>query len=775
MADRGRPSSSTIKRPQDGSDNGNGQKKQKSEVVEILENGGEEQTELLSSLTAMFPDTPLEYLEEQVPDLAGKPAATERFVTSLLKCGSRPPEDWRVEQKVPLATTEEISADLNRRMVQYVMNNNEATTKPIVIAETEPVAGPSHTRVENDEEKMELKQYFSDTDPEFLHEKPIVIEETEPVAGPYHTRVENDEEKVERHFTILKQYFPHTDPEFLHERARDLCGDEMLLQEFIDDGFESEGKNFPTRKEYEKKRDPSTKPIVLVDTEPAAGPSHTRVENDGGQVERHFTILKQYFPDTDPEFLHERARDLCGDEMLLQEFIEDGFESEGKNFPTRKEYERKREHALLVDKYSMAMNVGDILEMCPDPEEHFSKLDRKASDLYMKLSLAHLKREFRYISSTAVTQVWKEKKHLYYPAFKELKTMLEMDKHRRKTRRSVAEVPLPPETDLNFLKELQFCRIENQVKKHRQDLANERQVRVDAARVAEELEECVCCYSDDVLPEEMVPCSNGHTFCVTCVQRASEVAIGDGKTGLSCLGQCEDTFELAILQHVLNANMFSKWIKKIQLAEVEKAEIDGLERCPFCEFATIMETTPEEDKVFRCRDPECGKESCRLCNELSHIPQRCDEVEQDDAVRKRTYIENKMTEALIRHCHSCKKPFFKTEGCNLMTCQCGASMCYLCRKPVNDYRRHFFGGDGEGINNLTDFSLGNAPRGQRQCILWSDTVQLNENQVTKGGFDAKSEADMENPDVALKHDPTEGLQMPAADPSAVGQQRVQQG
>lgn len=687
MADRGRPSSSTIKRPQDGSDNGNGQKKQKSEVVEILENGGEEQTELLSSLTAMFPDTPLEYLEEQVPDLAGKPAATERFVTSLLERGSRPPEDWRVEQKVPLATTEEISADLNRRMVQYVMNNNEATTKPIVIVETEPVAGPSHTRVENDEEKMELKQYFSDTDPEFLHEKPIVIEETEPVAGPYHTRVENDEEKVER----------------------------------------------------------------------------------------HFTILKQYFPDTDPEFLHERARDLCGDEMLLQEFIEDGFESEGKNFPTRKEYERKREHALLVDKYSMAMNVGDILEMCPDPEEHFSKLDRKASDLYMKLSLAHLKREFRYISSTAVTQVWKEKKHLYYPAFKELKTMLEMDKHRRKTRRSVAEVPLPPETDLNFLKELQFCRIENQVKKHRQDLANERQVRVDAARVAEELEECVCCYSDDVLPEEMVPCSNGHTFCVTCVQRASEVAIGDGKTGLSCLGQCEDTFELAILQHVLNANMFSKWIKKIQLAEVEKAEIDGLERCPFCEFATIMETTPEEDKVFRCRDPECGKESCRLCNELSHIPQRCDEVEQDDAVRKRTYIENKMTEALIRHCHSCKKPFFKTEGCNLMTCQCGASMCYLCRKPVNDYRRHFFGGDGEGINNLTDFSLGNAPRGQRQCILWSDTVQLNENQVTKGGFDAKSEADMENPDVALKHDPTEGLQMPAADPSAVGQQRVQQG
>ena len=34
----------------------------------------------------------------------------------------------------------------------------------------------------------------------------------------------------------------------------------------------------------------------------------------------------------------------------------------------------------------------------------------------------------------------------------------------------------------------------------------------------------------------------------------------------------------------------------LQLAEVEKADIEGLERCPFCEFATIMDTTPEEDK-----------------------------------------------------------------------------------------------------------------------------------------------------------------------------------
>ena len=60
------------------------------------------------------------------------------------------------------------------------------------------------------------------------------------------------------------------------------------------------------------------------------------------------------------------------------------------------------------------------------------------------------------------------------------------------------EAPLPPETDINFLKELQFCRIEEQVQKHKENMDKERKVRVDAARATEELEECVCCYSDEV-------------------------------------------------------------------------------------------------------------------------------------------------------------------------------------------------------------------------------------------------------------------------------------
>ena len=217
---------------------------------------------------------------------------------------------------------------------------------------------------------------------------------------------------------------------------------------------------------------------------------------------------------------------------------------------------------------------------------------------------------------------------------------------------------------------------------------------------------------------------------------------------MECLGQCDEAFSLSVLQKALKVNTFSKWLSRIQIKEIEKADIDGLEQCPFCPFATIMDTLPEQNKLFACQNPDCGKESCRLCKEFSHIPLRCEEVEKDAEVRKRTYIEKKMTEAMIRNCWKCQKPFVKADGCNKMTCDCGASMCYLCRQPVKDYK-HFFGQGGVAQPGQT-------------CPLWSDNNSIHERDVARGALEAKSEMDKENPEVKLKHDPAAGINLEQA-------------
>lgn len=80
----------------------------------------------------------------------------------------------------------------------------------------------------------------------------------------------------------------------------------------------------------------------------------------------------------------------------------------------------------------------------------------------------------------------------------------------------------------------------------------------------------------------------------------------------------------------------------------------------------------------------------RLCKEVNHLPLKCNEVKSDAA---RLYLEEKMTEALVRKCYHCGRMFFKEEGCNKMTCLCGAQMCYVCDKPVLNYN-HFSGQGG---------------------------------------------------------------------------------
>ena len=59
-----------------------------------------------------------------------------------------------------------------------------------------------------------------------------------------------------------------------------------------------------------------------------------------------------------------------------------------------------------------------------------------------------------------------------------------------------------------------------------QDKEDHKAVRLAEAKESNALQECSCCFDDEVLLEDMLQCPRDHMFCRECVRRSSETLIG---------------------------------------------------------------------------------------------------------------------------------------------------------------------------------------------------------------------------------------------------------
>ncbi|KAK6170736.1 hypothetical protein SNE40_019051 [Patella caerulea] len=231
--------------------------------------------------------------------------------------------------------------------------------------------------------------------------------------------------------------------------------------------------------------------------------------------------------------------------------------------------------------------------------------------------------------------------------------------------------------------------------------------------------ECLCCYGEHPF-ENMVQCFDGHLFCKTCLQSyVKEAVFGSGKLDLSCMTDgCDSSFPGSQLELCLAQDVLEKYQDRVREENLNLADIEDLVRCPGCDFAAILDPG---DKVFRCQNIHCLKETCRFCKEewKDHIGIPCSELEKKDETTLRKEYEEKMTAAKVRTCLKCKSQFMKDEGCNKMTCRCGASMCYICRKPDISYN-HFCQHPRDPGHNCSKCTA---------CSLWSNPEEDDKRAV----------------------------------------------
>ncbi|XP_033735539.1 uncharacterized protein LOC117324038 [Pecten maximus] len=479
--------------------------------------------------------------------------------------------------------------------------------------------------------------------------------------------------------------------------------------------------------------DPDHNDIEVKDTEKPSIPGVRGLEEE-------LQELKEIFPDCDPNYLYNALEDRRDDKDRVKNLAIGMLEK--KDYPRLKEMLDNESKLKKKQKVIQAtFQMKDFLAKFPDPETFFCDKSKVMTNNYKKHVSVQLQNDFQTLSEEYLQQIMEENnfclilcKRVVLTNISELgEFMFELF---LSTPRPL--LPLPDEPDELFFNEVLYLRHEEEIRDHLKEQRMMKQLRRDEAGANGELLPCECCFDDECLFEDMTSCQDGHLFCKECVRRSSEVVIGDGKCSFPCLtDNCEYQFPVPVLQEVMSPNMFSILLRRMQEEEVKQAAIPDLVSCPFCSFATIISNP--DDKVFKCLNPECLKESCRLCSELSHIPLRCNEVEKQGETDMRTYIETRVTEAMLRKCHRCQKRFIKEEGCNKMTCTCGATQCYSCRE------------EDIGYDHFND----------RGCRNYQDSSELHVKEMEAAAEEARQQYLKDHPeakDMVLKYDPVNHIE-----------------
>ena len=202
----------------------------------------------------------------------------------------------------------------------------------------------------------------------------------------------------------------------------------------------------------------------------------------------------------------------------------------------------------------------------------------------------------------------------------------------------------------------------------------------------EGLPDCPVCF----VPVEMQDLRRleycGHAYCKLCLATQIEHAVKSKEFPVKCAGEnCGKPLVVRDFSTLIRQGMIKK--REFIDAAVSTFVSKNNEKYRYCSTADcqMIYAISSKRALFAC--PLCLKKVCTKCHKSYHEGITCEmlQSEMEDGNSLLDWLKEKPSSRKL--CPKCHIGIEKNEGCNHMTCKCGAHICWVCMEYFDESRK----------------------------------------------------------------------------------------
>lgn len=207
---------------------------------------------------------------------------------------------------------------------------------------------------------------------------------------------------------------------------------------------------------------------------------------------------------------------------------------------------------------------------------------------------------------------------------------------------------------------------------------------------------CVVCLDDDIPSHKAPRLVCGHRMCTTCLKKNFELSISNPQ---HMPPKCctVDPIPVEHVAHLFDKNFQKNWNRKFAEYSTRNRVYCPGKRCGAWIKPANIQREPDGRKKATCS--RCHTKVCCLCNREWHRERKCSLDEET-----KRFLEQAKEEGWQR-CYRCKTMVELKEGCNHMTCVCGADFCMICGLRWKTCECPWFNQDAVDVDYLEDLGI----------------------------------------------------------------------